>query len=303
MRLATCSIIAAFLLATFTTALWPDGSQFGVPTVVAQDEDPFGSNSDDSDIDPFGSNDNSGKNELDDPFGSGIQNPFGGKPVATKPNPKTSKLIKKAITAAGLESQIREALKSECSFEFDETPFAEIMATIRESHKFNLLLHISAMDDSLNQDTPITFRAKKLPLSSALKLMLEQYNATFVIRDGVMQIISLDVASDPEFFSREIIDCRGLIGLIAQQHASKLGQMAAGKKPTEVTGTPLHIAERTLEGLVMMTVDPEGWSNTNGDGTLQIVAGCMVISQNQQTIAEIHELIDELTEKLSAENK
>ena len=197
MRLATSSIIAAFLLAIFTTALWPDGSRIGVPTVVAQDEDPFGTskpavdqedpfggNSDedpfgghsyDSNGNPFVGNGNSASNDEEDPFGTGSQNPFGGKPVATKPNPKTTKPIKKANTAADLKSQICEELKSESSFEFDETPFIDVMEFIQTNHKFNVLLHASATEDSLSQDTTITFRANKLPLSSALKLMLEQY--------------------------------------------------------------------------------------------------------------------------------
>lgn len=273
MRFATYSVITIFLLATIAAATWPADS------IVAQD-DPFGSGGN-SQANPFGTK-HSSKQKTDK------------KHVAKKSAKKKTK------TVAKLEAKIRKALKLESSFEYDKTAFVEVMDELEKKYKFNVLLHSSAKNDSLTEDTQITFRKKGLPLSSSLNLLLKPHNATYMIKDGVLKIISLDVANDPENFSKAIIDCRTLIRLIAQQQATKLGQPANGKKPAEVNSTLLYIAEDKLDSLVRSTIDPDGWDDTNGYGTLQMLDGVMVVFQKHAVLIEIRELIDGLTKKLSS---
>ncbi len=235
------------------------------------------------------------------------------------------------------------------------------MENLQEAFGINVVLDQTARDDSLTEDEPITFKVTEIPLENALKLMLKNHNAAYVVRDDVLLIISLDVASDPEYFRRQVFDCRSLLRLIsvAEQHrigkpisiqaidsgcksdrdntdgqkteetkqigsdnrkmpaervfqiisgdnenelskaieklsrtqrAEAIGQTTAKFQQPPIAGQYLVrtlTAEEILETLVKTSVDPEGWDNTNGDGTIMIVGGCMVVSQTESTLAEI----------------
>ena len=79
--------------------------------------------------------------------------------------------------------------------------------------------------------------------------------------------------------------------MISKERAAK--QKAVGARPFN--------AEAELTDILKMTVSAESWDDTNGDGTLLFVSGCMLISQDYQTIQEIRLLVDGLTQELSAE--
>jgi hypothetical protein len=98
------------------------------------------------------------------------------------------------------DEKILRALNEPFDAEYDETPFIEVMDELRDNYKINVVLDQSAKDDSLTEDDPITFKVTGIRLKNALRLMLKEKNATFIVRDETLQIISLDVASDPEYF-------------------------------------------------------------------------------------------------------
>ena len=203
---------------------------------------------------------------------------------------------KKPITTAELESKIKQAIKAKSSFDFEETPLAEVMQRIQKTHNFNVSLDKSAEQYSLSLDTPITFAAKNLPLSDLLMQMLKPHNATFMIRDGVLSIISTHFSDEPEYFNREVIDCRRLLKLLNAPHAYKQNQtpLNAGGFSFDPVA-PHQIAERILEGMIKKKMNAEDWD----EGLIRVVAGCMVISQRQQKIEEIQKLVNEMTKKLS----
>ncbi|MEM9268936.1 MAG: permease prefix domain 1-containing protein, partial [Pseudomonadota bacterium] len=61
----------------------------------------------------------------------------------------------------------RQVLNKVINFEEQETPFVEIMNRLASEYDLNIILDITARDDSLTPDEPITFRAKNLPGASA----------------------------------------------------------------------------------------------------------------------------------------
>lgn len=208
----------------------------------------------------------------------------------------------------------------------------------------NLILDQTASDDSLTVDELITIRVKNVSLSTALRLMLASKNATYIITDGILRIISLDSASDPLFFSRKIFDCRNLLQKIAATDArvGKTIQLATGRPgglgagggigprvggggvfrigstcqmqqqpaKTQILQAPAAegseknlvmitvTAESILENLIKMTIDRDGWDDTNGDGTLMTVSGFMVANQTQHTLDEIESFLNEFESRL-----
>jgi hypothetical protein len=236
---------------------------------------------------------------------------------------------------------------------------------LRERYGIQVLLDQSAQDGGLVEDAPITFYIRRVPLSQALKLILQPHDATTVADGEVLRIISRDAAHEARFFRRQIFDCRKLLDLIreAESHrldhpislrlippdANKIGvgtggtilrfaredtldihgnlaadrftTKAALQQPTErataepqgdksslqteepnqfpmIIAVEMQTAESMLIDLVKTTVQTDSWDTTNGEGTLVIVGGCMVVNQDEATLGEIDSLLSDLTEKM-----
>jgi hypothetical protein len=121
--------------------------------------------------------------------------------------------------------------------EYDEHPFIDVMDDLQDNYQVDVILDQSAKDDSLTEDDPITFKANGIRLKNALHLMLKEKNATFIIGNETLQIISLDVASDPEYFLSEFYP---------------MDYIAIGNYDELVDD-------------IKASIDPEGWYDTNGD--------------------------------------
>ena len=102
--------------------------------------------------------------------------------------------------------QLRDILKTKTDLEYKEIPFADVVRGLEDAYGFNIVFDQSAIDDSLTDEELVTFRFKDISLANALLLILRNFNATYVVQDGVIKIISLDNAEDPFFFSKRMIN-------------------------------------------------------------------------------------------------
>lgn len=203
--------------------------------------------------------------------------------------------------------RIYEFMKQRANWEYDDTPFVEIMDELRANYGINVYLDQSAIDDSLTTDDLITFNARDLRSQTSLKLMLDQHNATFIIRDDVLMIISKDVAKDPEFLVRKIINCKELLDKIAVVERAQMNcarkpvqpftdsseASGDGEKPTDAK-FGAFAADNLLEA-IKTSVTPDDWAETNGNGTVMIVGNCLIIHQTNQAIHQIEMLLEELS--------
>ena len=323
MRFATFSIAGTFLAAVLVMAMWPSSARFGSPSMgIAQEDE-----------------------------------------VSTSSDEQGSKVQPQAATAEDIDKILQQV----CSFEFEEVPFADVMDDLVGRYKINVVLDQTANDDSLTEDELVTFQTRNMKLSNALRLMLLSKNATYIVNDGFLRIISLDSADDPEFFRRKIFDCRNLLDKISQTDdrvgqpirvqrrggggkggsrgsrggggifsvGSMLTQQGHPTKPQQqqqglveallnggsatannnqqiqtqqqpqqenakqevIVGT--ITAEFILDEVLRASIDPDGWDDTNGDGTLMTVSGFMVVNQTQHVLDEMEELIEELDRRIS----
>ena len=317
MRFAAFSIAGSFLFVILVMAMWPSDARFGAPEQgIAQETTSATSTAG---------------------------------PVAGMGDRVVEGQIQ---TSANLD----RILQSPFSGDYDEVEFIDVMDELRENYGINVLLDQSAEDDSLTEDESITFRIKNTKLSTALRLMLRRKNATYVNQEGILRIISLDVASDPEFFRRQIFDCRALLEKIAAtdqtvgtvvdlnsqlrnlkanrhlsgrgseggglfQMSDLLGGDGGGMQPNPISvqqalggGNPPPAqpqaahqrlpqkqevkAQDVLQDLIKNTIDPDGWEETNGDGSLMVVSGLLVVTQTEKTLDEIESLIEELEKRI-----
>lgn len=176
MRFATYSIVGAFLAATLTMAMWPENARFGTPNASMAQAE---------------------AQAQDEPA------------QTDEAAVGVSDATKRTIFA-------EEALRRVVSLDYKETPFGEIERDLEGMTGLNFLIHSSAQNDSLSSDEPITFNLQDMPLNKTLNLMLESKNATYVIDDGVVVIISLDDAEDAKWFRLKMYDCRELVSALPE---------------------------------------------------------------------------------------
>ena len=176
MRFVTFSIAGSFVAAVLLMAMWPLESHFGAPSQSVAQE---------------------GEAQSTD------QEPE----LAVKPPVRFSTGTERTIKA-------EQALRQNVDLDYDETPYAEVQEDLQARTGLNFILSSSAQDDWLTSDKPITVNLKDVPLNKALDLMLETNNATYVIDDGIIIVISRDDALDPRWLRTKMYDCRDLVAVL-----------------------------------------------------------------------------------------
>ena len=189
MRFATFSIVGTFLAAVLSMALWPDNARFGTPN---------------HSIARATATDVGSDSKTDVPVVLGL-----------------SEATKRNLVA-------EEALKRIISLNYDARPFIEIKEELEKLTGLNFLLSSSAQDDSLTSDEPIDFRMNDLPLNKALQLMLRTKNATYMIDEGVVVIISLDDAENDHWHRLKLFDCRELVLVLPKSYPMSFQSLGGG---------------------------------------------------------------------------
>ena len=84
---------------------------------------------------------------------------------------------------------IEQELSTTTEFEYVETPLTDVIADLEAKHNIEIELDTKALEDAgAASDTAITKNLKGIPLRSALRLLLEGLDLTFVIKDDVLLI-------------------------------------------------------------------------------------------------------------------
>ena len=172
-------------------------------------------------------------------------------------------------------------LQEKVDLEIDEMPFGDVIELLREKG-LNVVLDQSAEDDMLTIDDPVSISVFDVKFRTALKLMLWRSNATYVIRDGMVLVISWDVAYDPEYFARRIYDVRKLLAKIREE-------------------SPEQNASQLLTDLIKSTVAPDDWDDTNGDGAARIGGGRLVVLQSQEHLYQVEDFVKDYAYELMNE--
>ncbi len=87
------------------------------------------------------------------------------------------------------QAKILAALDQPTEFDFQERPLGEVMDYFKQQHELRIVLDNRALsDEGLDADTPVTQTLKNIRLWSALRLLLEQLDLTYVVRDGYLLI-------------------------------------------------------------------------------------------------------------------
>jgi hypothetical protein len=182
-------------------------------------------------------------------------------------------------------------------------------------------LNAKALNDAgVNIDAPVTFRARKLRLSTALDLLLKELDLTFADRDEVI-LITTPAEAESELQIR-IYDCRDLLGWPwppagkgPVPDAGLAGNSAAATMPGpgprvslnrsaagEAAQMSVHDerAKRLMQ-IVSACCDPPSWDEVGGPGSVSDYYGLFIISQTDRTHRKVERFLDKLREAAGIE--
>lgn len=191
-------------------------------------------------------------------------------PLAT-PGPQINWPQEAEPRPAGAEADIEQALDQPAEFDFEETPLRDVADKLQAQYGIDVQLDARALEDSgLGSDTPITRQVRDVSLRDGLKLLLGEFDLTYVVRNEVLLITSKTEAENmlvtkvyPVF---DLVVCSGEEG-----HAR----------------SPLNYGP--LMALIQQTVAPDTWDDVGGPGPLKEFAnaGALVISQTMEVHEEV----------------
>jgi hypothetical protein len=187
MRVTTFSVAATLLLAAGIVTFWP-GRNAGPG--VAQ----------------LGAQD-AEKEVARDPFG------------APPPKPQAK--------ARGTRT-LEDVLQQRVEFEFVETPLVDVIAFIGIQHEIGILLKGKELEEAgIAPDEPVTKSLKGVRLSTALDLMLDELDLTYVEVEGEMLLVITTPEDAETTMQVRVYDCRDLLSMEAPAGASKYVPAAA----------------------------------------------------------------------------
>ena len=234
-----------------------------------------------------------------------------------RPNPGMSK-------SGWSHELIQRKLDEMCDFNFDERPWNEVEEELESTLKFNIVLHTSASDDSLGEDEPITCNLAGINYRNALRLVLEKYNATFIVRNGVINIISQDDMEDPRFMTNCSFSVEQLLAGISRKETGRIGkprvvqhsvktpveldsvmEAEVKKQPTDQSSpthasVELNTAESLLVDLVTSTFRPQRWkASGQGEATFNIIGRQAVVFSDNELADDLRDFLKDLEYQIS----
>ena len=163
--------------------------------------------------------------------------------------------------------KIEAALSSPTELEFIETPLSDVVDYLKEYHDIEIQIDERALSDmTVGPDTPVTKNLKGISLSSALNLLLSEKFLTYVIKNEVLLITSIEAGKFPKVYN--------LDGLI---------------RPDE--------AKEDLEALVntiQESIEPGTWEGKNAAYVTQFRGDSLLISHTQQAHEQIRQFLKQL---------
>ena len=102
--------------------------------------------------------------------------------------------LHKATTA---ERRITAALDDQTTINFADTPLTDVVEYLQRQHDIPIILDVIAIEEAgLLVDEPVNLVLSGVTLQSALKIMLSEFELTYVIEDEVMKITTVEVANE-----------------------------------------------------------------------------------------------------------
>ncbi|MGH7192098.1 MAG: hypothetical protein ACREJM_01030, partial [Candidatus Saccharimonadales bacterium] len=172
---------------------------------------------------------------------------------------------------AGAEADIEQALDGPAEFDLADVPLKDVANMLTAQYGISVQLDARALEDAgLGSETPVTRQVRDVSLRSALRLLLGEFDLTYVIRNEVMLITSKSEAEN--MLATKVYPVFDLVVCSGDEGHERL---------------PLNYG--SLMAIIQSIVAPDTWDDVGGPGTHKEFpnAGALVISQTM----EVHEAV------------
>ncbi|MEZ6056879.1 MAG: hypothetical protein R3C01_09245 [Planctomycetaceae bacterium] len=228
------------------------------------------------------------------------------------------------------ELRVREALNKTVSLHFQDEPLVNVMDYIASQYMINVYVDPSGLLESgVTSNTPVTINVDGVSLKSALRLILNQFMLSYVVEDEVLKITSqtrqqgelkavvypvADLvvpipqrAPTTQFQPGTGYGNNGGMNSFGGQNgfaqvADPLGQQMGGgldgfaSTEGKLGGPSANFDFDGLTQLITTTVDPKGWTEYGGEGSVSRHPSTLslVVRQTLATHQEITDLLGQL---------
>lgn len=163
------------------------------------------------------------------------------------------------------EKRISAVLGDETTNAFVETPLEEAIEMISRNHNIPIVVDTRALEEvGLTPDTPVSLSLKDVTLRAFLRLMLYELDLTYMIKDQVMQITTVEAAEQ------------------------NLG--------TQMYRLPDNLVDKSGEVLTALqsAVVPDAWSTHGGPSAATTIDHVLIIS----TTSDVHDQVEDFLNTL-----
>ena len=108
------------------------------------------------------------------------------------------------------ERRILKVLDAPDTLVFDAEPFGDVRAQLAKKHQINIVIDTN-LEGVLDNDTEVSANLVGVSLGKALRTMLKDVDATYVVKDEVLLIISIDDESEPDFLVTDVYNVGDLV--------------------------------------------------------------------------------------------
>lgn len=247
-------------------------------------------------------------------------NPFGqNKKAKVRPKKRVARTEKPTFSDRTLQNErTRKQLDKTVDLIYDAEPFGDLRARLSQDLGINIVVDAN-LDGVLDDETEVSANLTGVNLAGGLRTLLKAVDATFVIKDGVLLIISIDDEMEPDYLTRHLIDVRELLRLIRVVEADRIGKpIASVKKPVldvaqadddvdpEAEMQPLSIpldasegrelltAEKILTDMITRFIASEAWrENGFGNCDLMCVGDILILYSSELVSFEVRDFLQD----------
>lgn len=174
----------------------------------------------------------------------------------------------RGLIQTNLEKRVLASLEKKTTLEEFNTPLNKVCAKISELHDIPVLVDRRALEEiGLNDDNPVTIKVEDVTLRSALRLMLRESDLTYIVRDEVLQITTVEAAE--QNLRTEMFKLRGKL----------------------VTRTD------TLIQAIQANVVPGTWEALGGPSTMVVFDDVLIVSATDDVINQVERFLGQLAAK------
>jgi type II secretory pathway component GspD/PulD (secretin) len=177
------------------------------------------------------------------------------------------------LTAAETENaRVEAALSNKVSLEADNFPLKDVLQSLAKQAKITIVLTRKIEDAGVSPDQPVTKEFKDISLRSMLRLILDDLNLTYMVKDEVLKITTIEDGQSPENLLLKIYPVKDLV--FATEN--------------EANGLPKHDFDPLIE-LITSSIEPDSWQDVGGPGFIGGFSNASSLVIRQRT--DIHEQI------------